>query len=89
MAHHPLSRRGDVVHHYFPHGKAVDLVPFCGVTPGPDEDGVWHTAHGISELFEHNAQQNACCSKCLGEAARVAEERQSGPQSRSSEDPSA
>lgn len=71
MTRHPLTRRGDVVHHYYPHGPAVDLLPYCGVTPGPDEDGVWHTGHDVDELFAHNAEQHPCCPDCLARAARV------------------
>lgn len=87
MTRHPLTRRGDVVHHYYPHGPAVDLLPYCGVTPGPDEDGVWHTGHDVDELFAHSSRQEACCTDCLGEAVRVSLEREAGPLNRSSEDP--
>lgn len=87
MTRHPLTRRGDVVHHYYPHGPAVDLIPHCGVIPGPDAGGVWHTGHDIDELFEHNAQQHPCCPECLTLAARISLGKEE-PALRERQDPS-
>lgn len=51
-------------------GPAADLVPYCGVTPGPDpvsED--WHTGHDRNLLLEYAAAGQVCCMECLSPAA--------------------
>lgn len=65
MTRHPSVRSGDTVHHVYPNGPAEDLIPFCGIIPGPDEDGVWHTGHAFDELLELSSQRKACCVPCL------------------------
>ncbi|NHI17264.1 hypothetical protein [Microbacterium excoecariae] len=47
------ARTADVVHHLYPNGPAVDLVPYCGALPGRDElTGDWNTGHDRDELLQ-------------------------------------
>ncbi|GAA4705788.1 hypothetical protein GCM10025781_26390 [Kocuria gwangalliensis] len=60
----------DVVHHLYPNGPAQDLIPYCGVTPGPDPDlGDWHTGHGRDELLVCLDEGLCCCATCLSPEA--------------------
>lgn len=57
-----------VVHHLY--ARPQDLVPACGITPGPD--GLdWHTGHETSVLLGLSASGEGCCSLCL----RLADQR--------------
>lgn len=58
------------VHHLYTNGPAVDLIPMCGVTPGPDpETGDWHTGHDRDLLLEYVAAGQVCCMTCVSPAA--------------------
>ncbi|TDD82209.1 hypothetical protein [Actinomadura rubrisoli] len=55
----------DVVHHLYL-DPARDLVPYCGVIPGPDaEAGDWHTGRDRDLLLECVSAGLACCATCL------------------------
>lgn len=42
-----------VVHHLYTNGPGHDLIPYCGVIPGPDKlTGEWNTGHGRDELLQ-------------------------------------
>lgn len=48
-----------VTHHLY--RLSDDLLPTCGVTPGPDAaDGRWHTGHEARVLFTHAAPGDGC-----------------------------
>ncbi|MEU7317900.1 hypothetical protein [Streptomyces sp. NPDC007083] len=54
------------VHHLYI--RPGDLLPACGVTPGPDRDPCipdWHTGHALSVLLAVAADGAACCTLCL------------------------
>lgn len=54
------------VHHLYTNGPAIDLIPLCGVTPGPDPaTGDWHTGHDGDLLLEYVAAGQVCCMVCL------------------------
>lgn len=72
------------VHHLYKNGPALDLVPICGICPGPDpETGEWHTGHAKDLLLEYMGAGQLCCSICvspdaLGEAAPAVAEAEGG-----------
>lgn len=44
---------GDVVHHLYQRGPALDLIPYCGVVPGHDAiTGDLNTGHTRDELLQ-------------------------------------
>jgi hypothetical protein len=54
------------VHHLYV--RPGDLLPACGVTPGPDRDpwsSDWHTGHDATMLLTLRADGHLCCSLCL------------------------
>lgn len=54
------------VHHLY--RRAGDLLPACGITPGPDSDPTqldWHTGHIAPELLAIATEGFACCMLCL------------------------
>lgn len=54
----------DTVHHLYV--RSGDLVPYCGVTPGPDPTtGDWHTGHEPAALLECMRFGLPCCITCL------------------------
>lgn len=56
----------DVVHHLYSNGEDHDLVPYCGVTPGPDTlTGDWHTGHDRDLLLRCLEFGLCCCMTCL------------------------
>ncbi|WP_328920791.1 hypothetical protein OG911_31200 [Streptomyces sp. NBC_00208] len=60
----------DVVHHLYSNGPAQDLVPYRGVTPGPDSvTGDWHTGHGRDLQLECVGFGLPCCITCLSPEA--------------------
>ncbi|MDP9904552.1 hypothetical protein [Arthrobacter bambusae] len=63
----PASAR-DVVHHLY--ANAGDLLPYCGVIPGPDAvTGDWHTGHDRDTLLETVHFGLPGCVTCLSPAA--------------------
>jgi len=44
----PVSN--NIVNHLYANSPDHDLVPLCGTTPGPEQDGTWHTGHGMDEF---------------------------------------
>lgn len=60
----------DVVHHLYSNGPAVDLLPYCGTVPGPDDlTGDWHTGHERDVLIELISNGAVGCMTCLSPAA--------------------
>src|SRR5699024_549947 len=54
------------VHHLY--RRPGDLLPACGVTPGPDRallSTAWHTGHVLEELLECQLAGAVCCMLCL------------------------
>lgn len=66
-----------VVHHLYSNGSDIDLIPHCGVLPGPDVlTGEWHTGHDRQELLQCLGFGLVTCSTCaspeaLGESFAV------------------
>lgn len=60
-----LGRR--VIHHLY--HSSGDLLPFCGTTPGPDDDGDWNAAHDRDTLLQALSFGLPCCSTCLSPPA--------------------
>lgn len=57
-----------VVHHLYTHPS--DLLPYCGVTPGPDQmTGAWHTGHDRDELLKCVEFGLPGCTTCLSPQA--------------------
>ncbi|QNE18169.1 hypothetical protein F1D05_10030 [Kribbella qitaiheensis] len=58
----------DVVHHMYT--RAADLVPYCGVVPGPDPvTGDWHTGHERDDLLKCVEFGLPACTTCLSPQA--------------------
>jgi hypothetical protein len=58
----------DVVHHLYT--RPSDLLPYCGVTPGPDRvTGDWHTGHDRDELLKCVEFGLPGCTTCLSPQA--------------------
>lgn len=70
MSDMPLHLPEKIVHHLYKNGSAVDLVPYCGVTPGLDaETGDWHTGHDRDVLLECLGLGLTSCTVCLSPEA--------------------
>jgi len=57
-----------IVHHLYT--RRDDLVPMCGVTPGPGDPTLgqghmWHTGHDQMMLRAHHDIGSRCCARCL------------------------
>lgn len=64
------TREALVVHHLYRNGPDVDLIPYCGVIPGPDSlTGDWNTGHAQDELVQCVAFGLPCCITCLSPEA--------------------
>lgn len=58
----------EFVHHLYLHPG--DLLPYCGVVPGPDATtGDWHTGHDRDELLKCVEFGLAACVTCLSPEA--------------------
>lgn len=57
-----------VVHHLY--SRLEDLLPACGVVPGPDGHD-WHTGHDAQVLLALVPAGEGCCSLCLRIADRT------------------
>lgn len=61
---------GDVVHHLYQRGPALDLIPYCGVLPDQDEaTGDWNTGHDRDELLQCVEFGLPVCVTCASPAA--------------------
>jgi hypothetical protein len=58
-----------VVHHLY--SRPGDLLPACGIVPGPDGRD-WHTGHDAQVLLAFSSAGEGCCSLCLQLAADLA-----------------
>lgn len=59
----PISNH--IVNHLYPAGPDHDLVPLCGTTPGPEQDGTWHSGHGWDEFHLILDLPVHTCKVCL------------------------
>lgn len=65
-----------LVHHLYVNRS--DLLPVCGVWPGPDRNeqiAEWHTGHVASVLLTHASDGRACCAPCLRLAQEIMGQR--------------
>lgn len=61
---------GDVVHHPYQRGSALDLIPYCGVMPGYDEvTRDWNTGHDRDMLLECVGFGLPVCMMCVSPEA--------------------
>ncbi|MBP1325053.1 hypothetical protein JOF28_000285 [Leucobacter exalbidus] len=61
---------GEVVHHLYQRGPALDLIPYCGAIPGRDRlTGSWHTGHDRDELLLCLEFGLTLCLPCASPAA--------------------
>lgn len=59
-----------IVNHLYANGSDRDLVPYCGVIPGPDpETGRWHTGHDRDDLLKCVDFGLVTCVTCLSPEA--------------------
>lgn len=59
-----------VVHHLYANGPGHDLIPYCGVIPGPDKlTGEWNTGHDRDELLQCVGFGLLSCPACLASKA--------------------
>lgn len=54
-----------IVNHLYPISPDHDLVPLCGTTPGPEQNGTWHTGHGRDEFRLLVDLPVRICEECL------------------------
>lgn len=58
------ARTADVVHHLYPNGPAVDLVPYCGALTGD-----WNTGHDRETLLQCLGFGLPVCMVCASPGA--------------------